>query len=236
MNVSDIISDALTYPFNNIKALILFMILGILGGIAGGGSLVGVLAGQASNNTAVAGGFGIVGLIILIIIGLLIEGYQLDIVKFGIERRNDAPGLDFVRQIINAIKLAIVGIVYYLIPAIIIAILGIFFKDWILVILIIVLGIIFGFAEFMAKCRLAKTESLGHALAVGEAIGDISRVGIINLLLTIVLIFLIMFIAFFICGFIINWNSIIGGIIFGIVFVYTTFFANRATGLLYSNV
>ena len=55
----------------------------------------------------------------MIIGTLLISGYGLDIVKYGIERREDGPGIDIVRQILNAIKLIIVSFVYYIIPAVI---------------------------------------------------------------------------------------------------------------------
>ena len=101
----------------------------------------------------------------------------MDIVKFGIERRADGPGIDFGRQVSNAIKLLIVSIVYYVVPAVIIFILGLFLRDWIMTIISLILVILFALANFMAKCRLAKSDSLGEALAIGEAIGDISRVG-----------------------------------------------------------
>ena len=88
----------------------------------------------------------------------------------------------------------------------------------------------------MAQCRLAKTEDLGNALAIGEAIGDISRVGIVKVLLFIILIFVIAFILALIVGFIYQWNGTVGGRLMGILGVYLTFFVGRATGLLYSDV
>jgi putative Mn2+ efflux pump MntP len=88
----------------------------------------------------------------------------------------------------------------------------------------------------MAQCRLAKTEDIGYALAIGEAIGDVSRVGILNLLIFVVIAFVIAFILIFIAALIARWNSYVGGVILGIVGVYLVFFVARATGLLYSNV
>ena len=88
----------------------------------------------------------------------------------------------------------------------------------------------------MAQCRLAKTEDLSDALAIGEAIGDISNVGIVNLLIFIIAIALISVVLLFICGLIAQWNSIVGGILIGIVVIYLVFFGGRALGLLYSNV
>ena len=235
MDIGEIISDAIVYPFNNIKALIIYMIIGIICGLLGGASLFGVLLAAQGNNALAAGGFGFIGILILIIGGLLISGYGLDIVKFGIERRDDAPGIDIVRQILNAIKVFIVNIVYYIIPAIIGWLLTTLLGQGILTIIItLIIYIVFAFAQFMAICRLAKYDSLGEALAIGEAIGDVSRVGMLKVLLTIIAVFIIALIVALIIGVISQYNNIIGGILFGLFGVYVAFFYNRAIGLLYS--
>ena len=166
----------------------------------------------------------------------MIEGYALDIVKYGIERRDDGPGIEFGRQIVNAVKLIVVDIVYYIVPVIIIFILALFLRDWILTIISIILVIIFALANFMARCRLAKTENLGDALAIGEAIGDISRVGFGKLLATAIIVMIIALVIVFIIAFVANWNSTVGSILLGIATVYLIFFYHRSIGLLYSNV
>ena len=235
MEIGEIIKDAIVYPFNNIKALIIYMIIGIVCGLLGGASLMGVLLAAQGNNALAAGGFGFIGILILIIGGLLISGYGLDIVKFGIEGRDDAPGIDIVRQILNAIKVFIVNIVYYIIPAIIGWLLTTLLGQGILTIIItLIIYIVFAFAQFMAICRLAKYDSLGEALAIGEAIGDVSRVGMLKVLLTIIAVFIIALIVALIIGVISQYNNIIGGILFGLFGVYVAFFYNRAIGLLYS--
>ena len=235
MEIGEIIKDAIVYPFNNIKALIIYMIIGIVCGLLGGASLMGVLLAAQGNNALAAGGVGFIGILILIIGGLLISGYGLDIVKFGIERRDDAPGIDIVRQILNAIKVFIVNIVYYIIPAIIGWLLTTLLGQGILTIIItLIIYIVFAFAQFMAICRLAKYDSLGEALAIGEAIGDVSRVGMLKVLLTIIAVFIIALIVALIIGVISQYNNIIGGILFGLFGVYVAFFYNRAIGLLYS--
>jgi hypothetical protein len=237
MGVGDIIGDAIAYPFSNIKALVLYVILGIIGAIIGGATLLSLGASFSSQGLAgfAFSGLGIVGFIVFILIIFLIEGYALDIIKFGIERRDDSPGIDIGRQISNAVKLIVVSIVYYVVPAIIIFVLGLFLRDWILLIISIILVIVFALANFMAKCRLAKTDSLGEALAIGEAIGDISRVGIGKIIATVVVIVVILVIIAFIIGLISNANATIGNILLGIFSVYFVFFYNRAIGLLYSD-
>ena len=88
----------------------------------------------------------------------------------------------------------------------------------------------------MGHCRLAKTEDLSAALAIGEAIGDISRVGIGKLIIFIVAIFAIAFVLSIIVVLINQWNTTVGGVLMGILGIYLTFFASRALGLLYSDV
>ena len=237
MGVGDIIGDALAYPFSSIKALVLYVVLGIIGAIIGGASLLSIAAAFSSQGLAghAFSGLSIVGIIVFILVLFLIEGYGLDIIKYGIERRADSPGIDFGRQVSNAVKLIVVTVVYYVVPAIIIFVLGLFLKDWILLILSIIIVIVFALANFMAKCRLAKSDSLGEALAIGEAIGDISRVGLGKIIATVLVIVIILVIVAFIIGLISNWNGTIGNILLGIFSVYFVFFYNRAIGLLYSD-
>ena len=166
----------------------------------------------------------------------MIEGYGLDIVKYGIQRRNDSLGIDFGRQVSNALKLIVVDFVYYVVPSLIIFVLGLFLRDWILTIISLILIIVFSLANFMARCRLAKTDNLGDALAIGEAIGDISRVGLGKLIATVIVVAIIAVIAIFVLSFIFNWNGTVGGILLGIFVVYFVFFYHRAIGLLYSGV
>ena len=237
MGVGDIIGDAISYPFKNIKALVLYVILGIIAGVIGGATVFAIAASFSSKGWAgfAFSGLTIVGFIVFILVIFLIEGYALDIIKYGIERRDDSPGIDFGRQIGNALKLIVVTIVYYIVPAIIVFVLGLFLRDWILTVISIILFIIFTLANFMAKCRLAKTDSLGEALAIGEAIGDISKVGLGKIIATIVIIAIILVIIAFIIGFISGVNATVGSILLGIFAVYFVFFYNRAIGLLYSD-
>ncbi|MBO6123470.1 MAG: DUF4013 domain-containing protein [Methanobrevibacter sp.] len=236
MELGEIISDALVYPFQNIKALVIYAILGIILGIALGGTLIGVLAGSEANNVLAVLGSGVIGIIIALVLGFFITGYELDIVKHGIERSAAGPDVDFIRQFFNGVKYFVVSIIYMIVPIIISAILAVVFQHWLSSIITLILSIIFGLALMMGQCRLAKTEDLGYALAIGDAIGDISRVGIFKLLALVIIVLIITFILYFIVGAISQWNATVGGVVLGIVGVYLAFFSARATGLLYSNV
>ena len=178
----------------------------------------------------------IIGIIIALVLGFFITGYELDIVKHGIERSAAGPDVDFIRQFFNGVKYFVVSIIYMIVPIIISAILAVVFQHWLSSIITLILSIIFGLALMMGQCRLAKTEDLGYALAIGDAIGDISRVGIFKLLALVIIVLVITFILYFIVGAISQWNATVGGVVLGIVGVYLAFFSARATGLLYSNV
>jgi len=236
MELGEIFSDALTYPLQNIKALVVYIILGIILGIAVGGTLAAVMAGIAAENFLAVLGSGIIGIVIAVLIGFVINGYQLDIVKYGIERDPGAPGIDIVGQFLKGVKYFVVTIVYMIIPIIISAILAVIFQHWLSMIISTIVAIIFSLALIMGECRLAKTGDLGYALSIGEAIGDISRVGFVKVVLFIIILAIISFIILFIVGAISQWNATIGGILLGILGVYITFFSARATGLLYSDV
>ena len=159
----------------------------------------------------------------------------MDIVKYGIERRNDGPGIEVGRQVVNAFKLIIIDIVYFIVPVIIIAVLSLFFRHWFIVVIAFILFIVFALADFMAKCRLAQSDSLGSALAIGEAIGDISKVGFGKLIATVIVIAIISLIILIVIGFINELSDPVGSILLGIFSVYFVFFYNRAIGLLYSD-
>jgi hypothetical protein len=236
MELMEIFRDALVYPFNNIKALLIYMVLGIILGIAIIGTVVAVSASFAAENILALIGSGILGIIVALLIGFFILGYELDIIKYGIQRDEGAPEIDFVRQFINGVKFVVVDIVYMIIPIIVASLLAIFLQNWISQLILIDLTIIFSLALIMAECRLAKTEDLGNALSIGEAIGDITKVGIVKLILFIVIVFIIVFILYFIIGAIAGLDQNIGGVLMGILGVYITFFTSRATGLLYSDV
>jgi hypothetical protein len=77
---------------------------------------------------------------------------------------------------------------------------------------------------------------MGEALAIGEAIGDISRVGLLKIIATIIVMLIIAVVAAIIIAWIGKLNGIVGSILLGIFAVYFLFFYNRAIGLLYSDV
>ena len=236
MEIGEIISDAAMYPINNVKALVIYVVLGIVAflaliitgvGLIGAGEATGLLSGGL-------GILGIVGIIIAIAIFALIVGYMLDVVKIAINREDSAPEIDPVRQIINGIKLFILAIIYMIIPIIIMVILSAI-NETLGLILGFILLIVFDILLVIAQCRFAKTESLGEALNIGEVINDLKEIGIVKVLAIIIIIGIISYVLSAIATGIGNFSEIIGAILSGIVTIYTAFLQSRAYGLLYSD-
>ena len=89
----------------------------------------------------------------------------------------------------------------------------------------------------MGSCRLAKTEDIGYALNITEAIEDLQKIGITKVILTVVVIAVISFVITFIVSLIFGAISKdLASIVTTLVSVYLMFFGNRATGLLYSEI
>lgn len=87
----------------------------------------------------------------------------MDIVKFGIDKKDYAPEIELSRQISNGVKFIIVSIVYLIIPLIVTVILSML-NQTLGIVVVVIISIIFSFALSMAICRLAEADDLGHAL------------------------------------------------------------------------
>ena len=237
MEIGEIIMDSLHYPLDNIKALVIYIVLGIIAAFVLGVTGASAIAAGQLNNVGL-GIVGIIGLIIAIAIFLLIDGYGLDVIKIGIDRENGSPEINIADQIIKGIKLLILGIVYLIIPIIIMILLSAI-NDTLGLIVGIILIIVFAFGLMMGECRLANTGSLGHALNIPEAFKDVTRVGIVKILAVIIVLMVLYLIISAIAGLFGNFGDIgtaIAAIISGILNTYLTFVGFRSSGLLYSEI
>jgi succinate dehydrogenase/fumarate reductase cytochrome b subunit len=98
-----------------------------------------------------------------------------------------------------------------------------------------VLFVIFEIIQTMAESRLANTDDLKEALNIPEAFRDIGRIGFGKVIAVIILIVVVIAVINAVLN---GLNDFINGIsILSIVVTpYLTFFAARATGLLYSDI
>ena len=176
-----------------------------------------------------------------------ISGYGVAVIRNTIKNSDEIPGIDPVANIIDGIKVAIIGIVYYIIPLILVVIIsfalgliGAGLNQVSAVVIIasiigIILFVLFSIFEIVAVARFADKGELGAALSIGEVIEDAKRVGILNIILfTIVAVILILILSL-IAG-VLALIPIIG-IIVGVIILggFMILFYNRGIGLLYAS-
>lgn len=120
MEIMDIIKESFIFPTNNLEKLAIYVVLMfVLGLLAVGFAFSIYLAVESSSIywilTAIL-------FIITLVLSLIVTGYQVGIVKSGIDMVDNAPEFDWKNDIVTGIKMIIANIVYMIIPTIIIAI------------------------------------------------------------------------------------------------------------------
>ena len=113
MNILEIMKTSLIYPANDLKTYLIFGVICLLASIS---SIVTVL----TDNYAAL----LIAGIIAIIFAIIMLGYSLNVIKAGIEKSEELPGLDLINQFVSGIKTIIVSLIYYIIPIIITIILA----------------------------------------------------------------------------------------------------------------
>ena len=271
-SITDCVVEGLKYPFNDIKKLLgfggLFALISALSVFISEKSLdvfrFTVHAVESSNMTVShlpisqlpAGDINLLAAmgIVSFIVSLFILGYQYDIVKFSIDRRDDLPGFsDIPGMFIKGIKYFIVVLAYNVIPQIVL-VCGVIFagESSVLPIIILISVLLFIIAYFlliMALNNMIAYDELKKAFDLHEIIGNIANLGWVKyigiVLFTIIVYMIIMVAASFILGFItvlfaaaINNQAIIISLVIAIIeglFIdsYGAVFFNRVCGSIY---
>jgi hypothetical protein len=236
MSLTEIISDAIKYPFSDITK---FAMVGVLAVLAGFSSVVATLA---PDSTAL----GLLAVVISFIFALILSGYCVDVIKKGIEYSDEIPDIDLKKNLINGFYALIIGLVYFIIPILIVFILAMVTGvigaglDHILAalgftaIIAIIIFIVFAIFEMIALARFADTGDLGAALSIGEVLEDVKKIGFVKILGFIILTLVIIAVAYIICS-IFSFIPFIGIIIAMFVSgAFIALFSYKALGLLYA--
>lgn len=115
MQLGDIFSDALKYPLSNYNN---WLIVGVLCLIC---SLAAIVAQFGMYSSTLACALGVLGLLAIIVL----LGYNLTVIKNGIESNPEIPDFDWVKNFVDGIKYIVVAFVYFIIPSIISTIIAI---------------------------------------------------------------------------------------------------------------
>jgi hypothetical protein len=253
MEVIELFKDALMYPTQDWKKII---ILGVLAIIASSPFVLMLfpllLAGGSSSDIAVAISgmfvFAFIGIILLLVLWIIYEGYGLSIIRKTIAMEDDLPEFEWGTLIIDGLKVLILGILYSIIPVIISVILMIFgigisglaltgsdaatgasalgITGLFVFFIIFVVAIIFQLLYTIALGRLAETNSLGAAINVMDIFDKIGEIGWANYIIWIIVLIIISAIL----G-ILMYIPLVGTLL---VVPFIIMFSSRALGLLYN--
>ncbi|WP_298522791.1 DUF4013 domain-containing protein [uncultured Methanobrevibacter sp.] len=242
MNVGKIVSNSVKYPFRNIKKLPILFILFILAAI--------IPIGMIFDNRYVT----IFGGVAFLLFLLIAPGYLFSMVDIGLNESSAMPSLNFAKNIYDSIRLLVLRIAYMIVPALVFfiafsifgsSVMGMlaelkihnFIFSFILIVLVVlIVYIIFEILLFFAKARLAYLNSLTEALKMHKVVGDIRKIGVVNILKWIIFMAILMIVVSFISSWIIAIPYV--GILIYICIVIPTLesIGNYSLGLLYSNI
>lgn len=121
MNVIDIIKDSFVFPSKNIKLLVIFELLSIIAGVFSVIGTVVYVLGFVIPECFMWGG---IAVIVSMLIGWILSGYLISVIKSGIELDDDVPEFEWWDNFNNGFNYFIVSIVYFIVPAVIVLIVG----------------------------------------------------------------------------------------------------------------
>lgn len=243
MEIGDIISKSFKYPLNNgtqfMKVAVLYLLLIVP-------VFFSVLMIIFANSSAILVS-AIITIICYLIFALIIGGYFLSVMKEGISSSNLMPEYDFAKNIVDSIKVWVLGLLFSLIPGIIIGILLLIVTKFgssetvfggiiCIAFIALILEIIFCMFLSISLLRLANYDSLSEALNFSAIKEDLRAIGIGNLIVLLVVLGIISGAILFITGFLI-FIPIVGTIIY-IMFIvpYTYLAVCYGLGLMYSEI
>ena len=111
----DLFKEALVYPTKDYKALVIFGVIFLIANLSSV-----LIAWNIEINGAVISLLAIISLILYFVT----EGYILSVLKETINLGDEIPALNILENFIDGLKLLVVQIVYYIIPTIIVLLVG----------------------------------------------------------------------------------------------------------------
>lgn len=119
MEITEIIKKAIIYPTTNGKGYLLFGILIVLA------NLKFFTSSMQEHNIFI---IGIICSLITFIFYCVMSGYDIFVIKEGIDKSNKFPTFNFIKQFVTGIKSIILAVVYFIIPLVIAIILAFLMK------------------------------------------------------------------------------------------------------------
>lgn len=185
MEIMEIIKEAFLFPSQNLEKLAIYILLTFVSVILfAGGVITGAFGFMDSSAYLI---LSVILLIIGIVVALIITGYQIDLLKSGIDHDELAPGFDWKNNLITGIKMLVVSIVYFIIPAIVVAIMALITN---------IPGQIANIIQQAATSPANVTAVTGSSTPVLQGVSDAAMAGLISSFAITTLVAIIVFIIF----------------------------------------
>ena len=121
MEIMEIIKDALVFPSTDLRTFFIFVLLTIFAGVFGTVGILLYILGVLNAEFFLWGGL---AAIVAMLIGWVMSGYSISVIKSGIELEDEVPEFVWWDNFITGFNGFIVSIVYFIIPAFLVAIVG----------------------------------------------------------------------------------------------------------------
>ena len=227
-SITDCVVEGLKYPFSDIKKVlgfgVLFAVLNLISLytniknfdmfriIQNSGGLSSFKLSMLPANDI----YMIVGLaIVSFIISLYVMGYQYDLIKFSIDKKEDLPGFsDVLNLFVKGIKCLMVGIAYNIIPAIVfvIGVLLVSNSTGLLLCITLISSVLFiiaFFLQIMAINNMVAYDNLKKAFDFREIFDNISNLGWGKYLGTVIFTWIVFIIIIMATGFVLSIVSLV---------------------------
>ena len=185
MEITEIIKEAFIFPSQNLEKLAIYIVLTFVLALLAVFGVITALLGINDGSFYFVLTF--IFLILGIIVALIITGYQVGVLKSGIDHDESAPSLELKNDFITGLKMLAVSIVYFIIPAIV---------GWIMVFITNIPGQIMDIVQKTAVSQANATAVAGSSSTVVTGVSDAAMVSLAGSITVSALVTLVVFIIF----------------------------------------
>ena len=121
MNVTEIIKDAFLFPSKNIGRFAIYLLLAVFMAWVAFMGVFTYASGLINAGNYLTGGM---CLIISMLIGFVIAGYHIKVIKSGIEHDDNVPAFEWYENFMTGFDNVMVSILYFMIPVLIVLLVG----------------------------------------------------------------------------------------------------------------
>ncbi|MER2013032.1 MAG: DUF4013 domain-containing protein [Methanobrevibacter sp.] len=185
MEITEIIKEAFIFPSKNLEKLAIYIVLTFVLGLLAIFGVITVLLGVNEGSFYFVLTF--IFLILGIFVALIITGYQVGVLKSGIDHDESAPSLDLKNDFITGLKMLAVSIVYFIIPAIV---------GWIMVFITNISGQFLDIVQKAAVSPANATAVASSSSTVVTGVSDAAMASLAGSITVSALVTLVVFIIF----------------------------------------